>query len=55
MLNIISVKSNEFKAKFKKIFDPRRSMFIDRNTGYFNSDTGLLKDESIGLSQFCIC
>jgi len=55
VLNIISVKSNEFKSKFKRIFDPRRSMFVDRNTGYFNSDAGLLKDQAIGLSQFCIC
>jgi DNA-directed RNA polymerase beta' subunit len=52
-LNIISIKSNEFKKKLMAIFNPRNTMFISKNDGYVEG--GLIKDQLIGLSYFCVC
>ena len=52
-LNIISIKSTEFKKKLMKIFNPRNTMFISKNDGYVEG--GLIKDQIIGLSYFCVC
>ena len=52
-LNIISIKSNEFKKAFRKVFDPRNTMFISKNTGYCTG--GLIKDQMIGFSNFFTC
>jgi hypothetical protein len=53
VLNIISLKGSEFKKKFKRIFNPRNTLFISKNDGYCQGE--LIKDQAIGLSQFCIC
>lgn len=53
VLNIISLKSNELKKAFDDIFNPHKSLIIDRNTGRFNSKHSLIKDQLIGLYQFC--
>lgn len=52
-LNIISLKSNEFKKKTKKIFNPRNTMFISKNDGYCQGH--LIKDQQIGLYNFANC
>ena len=52
-LNIISLKSNEFKKEFSRVFDPRNTMFISKNTGYCQGK--LIKDQIIGFSNFCVC
>lgn len=52
-LNIVSLKSNEFKKKFKQIFNPRNTMFVSKNTGYCQGM--LIKDQMIGLVNFCRC
>ena len=53
VLNIVSLKGKEFKKKFKKIFNPRNSIFISKNDGYCQGE--LIKDQAIGLTQFCVC
>lgn len=53
VLNIVSLKGNDFKKKFDKIFNPRNSLFVSRNDGLFNNDCNLLKDQAIGLWSFC--
>lgn len=53
VLNIYDLKSNEFKKEFDRIFNPRKSMFIDRNDGLFNDSSSLIKDQMIGLYEFC--
>lgn len=52
VINLISIKSNEFKKAFNRILNPRNSFFVDRNTGLFNDQCHLLKDQQIGLFQF---
>ena len=52
VINIVALKSNEFKKELNKIFNPRNSLFINRNDGLFNEDCGLMKDQLIGLFQF---
>lgn len=52
-LNIISLKSNEFKKEFSRVFDPRNTMFISKNDGYCQG--ALIKDQILGFSNFCIC
>lgn len=52
-LNIGSFKSADFAEAYEKIFNPRKNMFIDRNTGLFNNDMNLHKDQMIGLYEFC--
>ena len=34
VLNIVSLKTNEFKKKFKRNFNPRNTMFVSKNDGY---------------------
>lgn len=53
VLNIISLKTNELKKAFDTVFNPHKSLIIDRNTGRFNSKHSLIKDQLIGLYQFC--
>lgn len=55
VLNIYDLKSNEFKKEFSRIFNPRKSMFINRNDGLFDDSCSLIKDQMIGLYQFCNC
>lgn len=52
-LTIVSIKSRDLAEAFDRIYNPRKSMFIDRNTGYYNTNMGLHKDQMIGLYQFC--
>lgn len=53
VLNIISLKTNELKKSFDQVFNPHKSLVIDRNTGRFNNKFSLIKDQLIGLYQFC--
>jgi len=51
-MNIISIKTNEFRDYYNKLFNPRL-MMIDRNDGKFNRKMNLIKDQMIGLYSFC--
>lgn len=51
-LNIIAIKTKKFKKKYIKAFSPKFNFYVDRETGLFNSDFDLLKDEQIGLWDF---
>lgn len=53
VLNIVALKGNDFKKKFDEIFNPRNSLFVSRNDGLFNDDCNLLKDQAIGIYEFC--
>ncbi len=55
ILNIVSIKFQDMKAEYDKNFNPKRSLIISRNDGYFNDNFNLLKDEIIGLYQFNNC
>ena len=52
VMNIISIKTNEFRDYYNKLFNPRL-MMIDRNDGKFNRKMNLIKDQMIGLYSFC--
>ena len=52
VIGIVPLLTNEFKKKFDKIFNPRNSFFVDRNTGLFNNQCQLIKDQLIGLYGF---
>jgi DNA-directed RNA polymerase beta' subunit len=52
VINIISIKTQEFTNHYNKIFNPR-VMMIDRDNGKFNRKMGLIKDQMIGLYSFC--
>ena len=53
VINLIRPIGTELKDAFSEIFDPHYGFLIDRNDGMFNTDFGLIKDEMIGLYQFC--
>jgi len=52
VMNVISIKTNEFRDYYNKLFNPRL-MMIDRNDGKFNRKMNLIKDQMIGLYSFC--
>ena len=53
ILNIVSLKTKKLEKAYNKIFNPRANMNISRNTGLFNSDFNLIKDQIILLYEFC--
>ena len=52
VLNIISLKTQEFVNHYNNILNPK-GMMIDRNDGRFNRKMNLIKDQMIGLFSFC--
>ena len=52
-LNIISLKTNRMKRVFRANLDPTRSMYISNVDGGIDHQNFLLKDQMIGLHQFC--
>ena len=52
-LNLLAFKTTEFKETFGKFFDPTKNFAISRLDGLFNTDIDLLKDQSIGVYDFC--
>ena len=52
VMNIISIKTKEFRDHYNKLFNPK-SMMIDRNDGKFNRKMNLIKDQMIGIYSFC--
>ena len=55
ILNLVSLKIDQLKKEFDRNFNPKKSLIISRNDGYFNDNFNLLKDEIIGLYQFNNC
>ena len=52
VLNVIRMITVELKRAFGEIFFPRTGFMIDRNTGLFNEDFGLIKDQRISLYRW---
>ena len=52
VLNVIRLITVEFKRAFSEIFYPRTGFMVDRNTGLFNGNFGLIKDERISLFRW---
>lgn len=52
VLNIVALMTKELQREFDKGFNPRKTMYISRNDGLFNSNFNLFKDQIIGLSEF---
>ena len=53
VVNIESLKTEELKKEFNKVMNPHNGFLIDRNSGLFNTDFSLIKDQLICLHQFC--
>lgn len=52
-LSIASLKAKNLKKAFKKAYNPRDNFFISRDNGVLNRNASLLKDQLIGLRDFC--
>ena len=52
VLNVIRMITVELKRAFGEIFFPRTGFMVDRNTGLFNGDFGLIKDQRISLYRW---
>ena len=53
ILNIVLLTSKKLKKEFNRVFNPKYNMFVSRTDGMYNNDYGLLKDQIIGLREFC--
>lgn len=53
VLNIIVLEDQTLSDDKNRLFNPRDNMIISRNDGLFNNDFNLVKDQMIGLYQFC--
>jgi hypothetical protein len=52
VLNVIRMITVELKRAFGEIFFTRTGFMVDRNTGLFNGDFGLIKDQRISLYRW---
>jgi hypothetical protein len=53
VLNITVLEDQTLSDDKNRLFNPRDNMIISRNDGLFNNDFNLVKDQMIGLYQFC--
>lgn len=53
VLNIVVLEDQALVEDKDRLFNPRKNMVVSRDDGLFNNDFNLVKDQMIGLYQFC--